>query len=222
MRICSQDPFIHCRNELTDETTSAISEMHQGARSPEINAATTAPAPGVETPVGTTAGEIGSPTSNTAASQRAATSSEPRVKASAAAPDAEITNWHPDRRNKLVNFRIGRSATSSLVMDDSEASIPQEPASPRLPRSLLARFERNTPAELSYGRDRAALIGKLIDNAGMPVSPFHIISAFIVALVIMSYYALFSYFLSPEHLGRWGARRSQATRRWPRGRFKNI
>jgi hypothetical protein len=70
----------------TDETTSAIAEMHREAPSPEIDAEG-APALEAGTQVGATTGETSSPTSDITASQQAVPSLEANAEATAPARD---------------------------------------------------------------------------------------------------------------------------------------
>jgi hypothetical protein len=52
------------------------------------------------------------------------------------------------------------------------------------------------PNLLSHDRNRATMNDKPADNGGTWVKPLYLIISFLLALVVLSYYAVFRYFLS--------------------------
>jgi hypothetical protein len=173
-----------------DETTSAISEMHQVAPSLETNAAATAAAPHAQTPVGATAEETDSPTSDMAASQQGTTPSQPNAQARASESNAEPQIIAPldDAVSSIPKDSITQqSASSDFRSNDAEA----------VPDVSLA--ERQAPPEVATPDARpippgSALTDELVDNARMWVKPRYLIGAFVLALIGMSYYVIFRIF----------------------------
>jgi hypothetical protein len=121
-----------------DQTTSAISEMHQGPPSPETNAEATAPAADAETLVGATTGETSSPTSDAAAPQQAASSSEPNAQVAASGPNAAPPINAPigDAASSIPKDSATQLSTSSdLRSNDAEpapdVSLAEQPSPAR-------------------------------------------------------------------------------------------
>jgi hypothetical protein len=175
-----------------DETTSAISEMHQGAPSLETNAAATAAAPDAQTPVGAAADETISPTSDMATSQQGATLSPPNAQATASGSNAEPQIIAP-LDDTLSSIRKDSDTQQSANVVEpvphvllAESQAPHEVATPDA-RPI-------PPALLSHDRERSALTDELVDNARVWVKPRYAISVFVVALVVMSYYVVFRIF----------------------------
>ena len=197
----------------TDETTSAISEMHQGAPSPETNAEATAPAADAETLVGATTGETSSPTSDAAAPHQAATSSEPDTQATASGADAAPTIIAPtdDAVSSIPKGPATQLSTpSDLGSNDAETVPDVSLAEHQAPPAVAMLNARPLPADLlSHGRDRTALTDEPTDNAGTRLKPLYLIVAFLVVLVVMSYYVVFRYFpgVSARHERRSSRRR---------------
>ena len=182
-----------------DETTSAISEMHQGAPSPETNAEATAPAADAAALVGATTGETSSPTSDAAAPQQAASSSEPNAQVAASGPNAAPPIKAPigDAASSIPKDSATRLSTSSdLRSNDAEPSPDVSLAEHQGPPVVATPNARPIPPDLlSRGRERTALTDEPIDDAGMWVKPLYLIVVFLLALVVMSYYVGFRYFV---------------------------
>jgi hypothetical protein len=165
----------------TDESTSAISEIHQVVTSPDTNAEATAPAPDAETLVGATTATL--PISDIAAPQQAATPSEPNARVAASADTA--SSILKDTPSEL------RSNTAEPALDVSVA----ESQAPLAVASINARpIPLAAPADLvSDGRESTARRDEPIDDAGMPVRPFALILAFVLALVSLLYYVVLKF-----------------------------
>jgi hypothetical protein len=180
-----------------DETSSAISEMHQVAPSPQPRAEAATLAADTGTPVDATR----SPTSDIAASQPTATSSEQNAQMAALGSNAAPTVIAPIDGVVSSKHSTTRLSTSSdLRTDDAERAPDVSLAVHQEPPAVATLNARPLPSNalanlLSRGRDRTALSDQAIDNTGMPVKPLSIIAAVLLALVIMSYYAAFRYFL---------------------------
>ena len=182
-----------------DETTSAISEMHRGAPSPETNAEATAPAADAKILVGARTGETSSPTSDAAAPHQAATSSEPDTQATASGADAAPTIIAPtdDAVSSIPKGPAAQLSTpSDLGSNDAETVPDVSLAEHQAPPAVAMLNARPLPADLlSHGRDRTALTDEPTDNAGTRLKPLYLIVAFLVVLVVMSYYVVFRYFV---------------------------
>ena len=182
-----------------DETTSAISEMHRGAPSPETNAEATAPAADAEILVGARTGETSSPTSDASAPHQATTSSEPDTQATASGADAAPTIIAPtdDAVSSIPKGPAAQLSTpSDLGSNDAETVPGVSLTEHEAPPAVAMLNARPLPAVLlSHGRDRTALTDEPTDNAGTWIKPLYFILAFVVVLVVMSYYVVFRYFL---------------------------
>ena len=182
-----------------DETTSAISEMHQGAPSPKTNAEATAPAADAKILVGATTGETSSPTSDAAARHQAATSSEPDTQATASEADTAPTIIAPtdDAVSSIPKGPATQLSTPSDLRSNDAETVPDVSlAEHQAPPAVAMLNARPLPADLlSHGRDRTALTDEPTDNAGTWVKPLYLIVAFLVVLVVMSYYVVFRYFV---------------------------
>jgi hypothetical protein len=166
----------------TDENTSAISEIHQVAPSPETTAAATSAAPHAEPPIGPTTDETGSPTSGMTAPQQAATPSEPNAQVAALAPIAapQIIARIDDGVSSIQNDSATQPSTSSKFR--SNAAEPAPDVSVAQPHAGLAAATVNAspiplppraPADLvSDGRETISLIDEPIGDAGMRVDRF--------------------------------------------------
>jgi Homeodomain-like domain len=154
------------------------------------NAAATAAAPHAQTPVGATAEETDSPTSDMAASQQGTTPSQPNAQARASESNAEPQIIAPldDAVSSIPKDSITQqSASSDFRSNDAEA----------VPDVSLA--ERQAPPEVATPDARpippgSALTDELVDNARMWVKPRYLIGAFVLALIGMSYYVIFRIF----------------------------
>jgi hypothetical protein len=195
----SATPLIGAASEIT----SAISEMHQVPPSLETNAAVTAPAPDAEPPIGATTDEISSPTSDIPASQRAATSSDPDAQVATSGPNAapQIITPMDDAVSSIPKDSTTPHSTSSdLRSNDAEPAPDVFVAQPHAPLAAATVNAHPIPPDaladsVSDGRERTALTDEPVDNARMRVRPLYLILAFVVALVVMSYYVVFRYFL---------------------------
>jgi hypothetical protein len=183
----------------TDETTSAISEMHQPAPSPRTIAAATAAAPDAKTLADATTDETISPTSDIAAPQQVASSSEPNAQVAASGPNAAPPINAPidDAASSIPKDSATQPSTSSdLSSNDAElapdVSLAEHQAPPAV-AMLNARPIR--PDLLFHGRERIALTDEPIDTAWMWVKPLYLIVAFLLTLVVMLYYVGFRYFV---------------------------
>ncbi len=188
----------------TDETTSAISETNQALRSPEANVETTAAAPDAETPAGATTDETSSPTSDIAAPQQGATSSEPNAQMVAsranAAPriitsidNAALSSIPENSATQLSTSSDFRSNGAEPAPDVSPAEHQTSPAVATVNARRMP-LPPDPPADLvSHGRERTVLSDELIEYARMYVRPFHLILAFVVVSVCMLYYIVFRY-----------------------------
>jgi len=164
----------------TDETTSAISEMHQAAPSSEPNAKATAPAPDAESLAGATTNETSSPTSNVAAPQQAATSSDAQ-KATLEPNAAQIIAPIDDGASSTPNDSGTQLSTSSDFRSNDAEPIPDGPvAQPQVPLAASSVNARPIPLDAPHWTARRA---ELIDNAQMLARPFPLIFAFVLALV---------------------------------------
>ena len=183
-----------------DETTSAISEVHQAATSPETSAAGTTPAPDAERLIGATTDETSSPTSDIAAPQQAATSSEPNAQA-ASAPNAAplIITTIDDTASSIPKESATQPSTSSEIRSNTAELAPRESAAePHAPLALATVNARPIPADaradLTSDDSKATpREGEPIDNAGIPMKPFLLILAFVLALVGVLYYVVLKY-----------------------------
>ena len=167
----------------TDETTSAISEMHQAAPSSEPNAKATAPAPDTETRAGATTNETSSPTSNVAAPQQAATSSEPNAQQATLEQNAapQIIAPIDDAASSTPNDSATQLSTSSVFRSNDAEPIPDvSVAQPQVPLAASSVNARPIPLDAP---DWTARRAELIDNAQMLARPFPLIFAFVLALV---------------------------------------
>jgi hypothetical protein len=182
----------------TDETTSAISEMHQGVPSLEINAAASAPdADGVTTD------ETSSPASDTAVSQQAAASSEPNTQAIASGSNAASQIIAPlDGPVSLIpkDSATQLSTSSDFRSNDAEPatdiSLAEHQAPPAVATVDARPIPPGAPADLlSDGREGTAVTDDTINNVGTRVKPLYLVVVFLLALVVMSYYVVFRYFL---------------------------
>ena len=183
----------------TDETTSAISGLHQAVPPPEINAAASAPdADAAKTD------ETSSPASDTAASQQTATLSEPNIQAIAtesnAAPqiiaplDDPVSLIPKDSATQLSTSSDLRS--NEMAEPATDISLVEHHAPPAVATVNARPISPEAPPDLSSdGRERTAPTDEPIDNAWTRVKPFYLIVVFLLALVIMSYYVIFRYFL---------------------------
>ena len=183
----------------TDETTSAISEMHRVAPSPWTNAAATATVPDAETRAGATTNETSSPTSDIAAPQQAASSSEPNGHLAASGSNAAplINAPTDDAASSIPKDSAAQQSTSSdLKFNDAEpAPDVSLPAHRALPAVATPNAHPIPPDSLSHGREKTALTNGPIDNTGMWGKPFYLIVVFLLVLVVMSYYVGFRYFV---------------------------
>jgi hypothetical protein len=147
---------------------TAISEVHQAATSPEMSAAGTTPAPDAERLIGATTDETSSPTSDIAAPQQAATSSEPNAQDAPNAAPLIIT-----------------------TIDDTASSIPKESATqPSTSSEIRSNTAELAPRVSSKATPRES---EPIDNAGIPMKPFLLILAFVLALVGVLYHVVLKY-----------------------------
>jgi len=183
----------------TDETTSAISEMHRVAPSPWTNATATATAPNAETLAGATTNETSSPTSDIAAPQQAASSSEPNGHLAASGSNAAplINAPTDDAASSIPKDSAAQQSTSSdLKFNDAEPAPDVSLPGHRAPPAVATLNVRPIPPDLlSHARERTAQTNEPIDNAGMWGRPFYLIVVFLLVLVVMSYYVGFRYFV---------------------------
>jgi hypothetical protein len=107
--------------------------------------------------------------------------------------DDAVSSIPKDSATQLSTSTDFRSNDAEPVPDVSVA----QPHAPLAAATVNARpIPPDAPADLvSDGRQRTALSDESIDSAGMRVRPFHLILAFVVALVVMFYYLIFRYFL---------------------------
>lgn len=178
----------------TDEATSAISEMHQVAPSPTSNAAATTVVRDAEALADATTDETSSPTSDIAAPQQTATLNTQVV---APPPNAVPTIIAPiDDAASSKGSATQLRASSVAGSNDAEPArdiSPVEHQDPAAVATLDARLI--APDILPHSRERAALTDGSVDNAGIWVKPLYLIVAFLLALVVMSYYLVFKYFI---------------------------
>ena len=84
------------------------------------------------------------------------------------------------------------STSSDLRSNDAEPAPDVSLAEHQAPTA----FARPTPPDLlSHGRERTALTDEPADNTGTWVKQLYLIVTFLVVLVVMSYYAVFRYFV---------------------------
>jgi hypothetical protein len=182
----------------TDETTSAISEMHQAAPSPQTNAEVRTPSP--ETLVAATTGETGSPTSDITAPKQEATSSEPNAQVAESGPIVAPQIIAPIDDVASSSIPASQLGTSSDFRANGaepgpDVSVAQSHAPLTGTTTNTHPIPVNAPTDLSDGWQRTSLSGEPIDNARMRVRPLHLILAFVVMTVVISYYVIFRYFL---------------------------
>jgi hypothetical protein len=137
------------------------------------------------------------------APQQAATPSEPNAQVAALAPIAapQIIARIDDGVSSIQNDSATQPSTSSKFR--SNAAEPAPDVSVAQPHARLAAATVNAspiplppraPADLvSDRRETISLIDEPIGDAGTRVRPFHLILAFVVALVGMLYYVVFRY-----------------------------
>jgi hypothetical protein len=182
----------------TDETTSAISEAYQTAPSRQTNAAAITPAPEIAT-----TGETGSPTSDITAPKQEATSSEPNGQVAESGPTvapeiiAPIDDAAPSSIPKDTASQLSTSSDfrPNGAEPGPDVSVAQSHAPLTGTTNNTDPIPFDAPIELSDGRQRTSLSDEPINNAGMRVRPLHLILAFVVMTVVMSYYIIFRCFL---------------------------
>jgi len=156
--------------------------MRQEAPSPETHIEATAPAPVAEPLIGATTDETSSPTSDIAAPQQAATSSEPNAQVAASAPI-------DDTASSIPKEYASQLSTSSEVRSNAPEPAPDvSVAEPIAPLAVATVNAPPIPPDAPV--DRTARRADLIDNARMLVRPFPLIFAFVLALVGLLYYVL--------------------------------
>jgi hypothetical protein len=157
------------------------------------NIAATSATPGAETLVGATTDGTSSQTSDTAASQQAAMSSEPNAQGIASGSNTAPRIIAPidDAASAIPKDSTSQQSTSSdSRSNDPEPAPHVSVAQPHAPLAAATVDAHPIPPDLvSDGREKIALS----DNAGMRVRPFHLILAFVVALVGTLYYVVLRY-----------------------------
>jgi hypothetical protein len=189
-----------------DEASSVTSEKNQVAPSTITNAAGTA-APDVETPAPATTNETRALALDMSAPQQ--TASEPIIevvvpRSNAALPiDATIDDVEPSISKDSAadpNASIGLGSHDDEPEPDVLHAEHQEPPAPATPDHAP-----NQPVFSSDDRESTALTDTIY-KALMSVKPLYLIVAFVMTMVVMSYYVVFRVF-------RWdGAQISDA---WP-------
>ena len=151
----------------TDQTTSAILEMHQAAASSEPNATATAPAPDAESLAGATTNATSSPTSDIAAPQQAAASSEPNAQVAASGPNAvpQIIAPIDDAASSTPNNSAAQPSNSSDFRSNDAEPIPD--VSVAQPQAPLAASSVNAQPIPLDAPDWTARRAEFIDNAQM-------------------------------------------------------
>jgi hypothetical protein len=176
--------------KATDETDSAISEMHQAAPSLETNATATAAATSAETPAGATTDEASSSTSEIAAPQLAAASSAPNAQMAASGPNAALMDDAATPNDSATKLSAPKDFRSNDAAPAPDVSVAQLHA----PLAATTVNARSIPSHLvSDDSERTASSDKSADIAGTQIRPFYLIIAFMVALVGMLYYLVFRY-----------------------------
>jgi hypothetical protein len=184
-----------------DGTTSAISETHQLAPSPETNVEATAPTPNPKPLNGATNDKTSSRTSDAGALPQGATSLELNAKVVAGVPNApaQIIATIDDSEPSIPNDSATQPSTSSKLSFNAAESAPDisvaEPHAPIAVATVNARpLTPYGPADLMPdGRERTSPSDEFIGVVGIRVLPLYPILAFVVALVGMLYFVLFRY-----------------------------
>jgi hypothetical protein len=183
----------------TDETTSAISETHQVALLPRTNAVVTAAAPDAETLAGATTDQNSSPTSDIAAPHQATSALKPNAQVAASGANAAPPINAPidDAASSIPKDSAIEPSTSSDFRSDNAEPAPDVPLGEHQapPAGATPNARAIPPDLLSHGRERAAPTNEPVDNAGVWVKPLYPIVVFLLALVVMSYYGGFRYFV---------------------------
>jgi hypothetical protein len=175
------------------ETSSAISEIHQIATSPETNVEATTPGSDAET-LNPTTDEI------RAAPQQAVTLSEHNAQVAAPGANAPPQTIAPidDTASSIPKDYVPERTSSESRSKAAEPAPNVSVAETHAPLAVATVNARpiplDAPADLaSDGRERSALSDEPIHNTGM-IRPFYLILAFGAALVGMLHYLIFRYF----------------------------
>ena len=130
----------------TDETTSAISEMHRAAPPPQTDAEATTSAPDVETSVGATMGETtSSSTTDIAAPKREATSER----------NAKVAAYGPTAAPEVI----------APIDDAASSSIPKDVASQPSTSSDLRSDVAGPASDVSVAKSHAPMPHPIPSNA---------------------------------------------------------
>jgi hypothetical protein len=172
--------------------------MHQAVPPLEINAGASAPDAD-----GATTDETNSPASGTPASQQAVLSSEPNTQAITSGSNAAPQRAAPldDPMSLIPRDSATQPSTSSDFRSNDTEPAPDvflaEHQAPPAVATVDARpIPPDAPADLlSDGRESTAVTDDPIDNVGTRVKPIYLVVVFLLALVFMSYYVIFRYFL---------------------------